>query len=172
MSFPGAVVPIAVASGVQSSFDILLASINTNPYFIGIMMIFLNLGGRFLGLEMSSKQEKFFQHPYVRRLLIFTVLFVATRNIWVAFWMTILVVLFVGYIFNENSALCIFNINGAAGSTCGKEGFQSGLSPLEEEMFQKLAQKRGIRSEPPEATTGTSNHIKNYYDNMKKIVMG
>jgi hypothetical protein len=91
----------------MSPVDALLQIFNTNPYFIGIMMLILNLGGRFISLEVTKKQEQFLQLPWVRRVLIFTVLFVATRNIWVAFWTTVIVVLVLGYLFNENSALCI-----------------------------------------------------------------
>ncbi len=150
MSFPGPVVPIAagVAAGAQSTIDMIIGAINTNPYFIGLMMIMLNLGGRFLGLEITPQQERFFQHPYVRRFLIFVVLFVATRNIWIAFWMTIVIVLFIGYLLNERSALCIFKFKGVTGATCSKEGFTgtapaSALTALEEEIYQKLAAKRG-----------------------------
>ncbi len=181
--------PIAASSmgATQSSFDLLLSTISANPYFIGLMMILLNLGGRFLGLEISPQQEKFFQHPYVRRLLIFTVLFVATRNIWVAFWMSLVVILCIGYLFNEKSGLCLFAWRGVAGSKCDsdtkKEGFTSGggLTALEEEIYQKLAQKRGAPKEEKftEKTAAVIDKeissivptevIKTYMDNMKVL---
>ena len=69
------------------------------------MMLLLNLGGRFIGMEVSKEQEKFFQQPWIRRALIFTVLFVATRNVFVAFIMTIVVLLVLSFLFNENSDL-------------------------------------------------------------------
>jgi hypothetical protein len=109
-----------------SVLDTTLAAINTSPYFTASMMLLLNLGGRFLGLELSKNQEQFFMHPYVRRFLIFVVLFVATRNIAIAFWMTILIILIIGYFFNENSSLCLFK-GGIMGSACSvKENFTSG----------------------------------------------
>lgn len=69
-----------------SPIDAFLNIFNTNPYFIGLTMLILNLGGRFLSLEVTKKQEQFLQHPWVRRLLIFIVIFVGTRSIYVAFW--------------------------------------------------------------------------------------
>jgi hypothetical protein len=85
MSLPAAMAPQMAASIMTiSPLDTFLQIFNTNPYFIGIMMLILNLGGRFISLEVTKKQEQFLQHPWVRRILIFTVLFVATRNIWVA----------------------------------------------------------------------------------------
>lgn len=118
---------------------------NSNPYFIGIMMLILNLGGRFISLEVTKKQEQFLQLPWVRRGLIFTVLFVATRNIWVAFWATLTVILFLGYLFNENSALCIFGQGGKAGSKCsdGQNTLKPGdeMTPEEKEILQRLSAK-------------------------------
>lgn len=103
--------------------DATLMYINSNPYFIGLMMLTLNLGGRFISLELSKSQEAFFQNPWVRRFLIFTVLFVGTRNIAVAFWMTFIVVLVLGHLLNENSALCIYT----GSSTCrSSEGMTAG----------------------------------------------
>lgn len=92
----------------MSPLDGFLQIFNNNPYFIGLMMLILNLGGRFISLEVTKKQEQFLQHPWVRRVLIFTVLFVATRNIWVAFWATLTFVLFLGYLFNEKFRLVPF----------------------------------------------------------------
>jgi hypothetical protein len=125
--------------------DAFLQIFNSNPYFIGIMMLILNLGGRFISLEVTKKQEQFLQLPWVRRGLIFTVLFVATRNIWVAFWATLTVILFLGYLFNENSALCIFGQGGKAGSKCdgGQDGLKPGeeMTPEEKEILQRLSAK-------------------------------
>ena len=127
--------------------DSLLAVFNTNPYFIGLMMLILNLGGRFIALEVTKEQERFFQHPLVRRFLIFVVLFVATRNIWVAFWSTVVIILFLGYLLNENSALCIFKSDwAAAGSKCSagepaSAGSMPGLTPEEQEILRRLKEK-------------------------------
>lgn len=92
---------------------------NTSPYFIGVMMLTMNLGSRFLALEMSKGQEAFFSHPWIRRFLIFVVFFIGTRNIWVAFWMALVSILLLGYLFNENSSLCIFK-GGLPGAACTK----------------------------------------------------
>lgn len=141
MSLPALANPIGTLISV-SPLDSILHIFNTNPYFIGLMMLVLNLGGRFIGLEVSKKQEQFFQHPWIRRGLIFTVLFVATRNIWVAFWMTLIVVLFIGYLFNENSSLCMFGNKGVSGSKCSKNNTSEDLTPDEKEILQRLYAKQ------------------------------
>jgi hypothetical protein len=100
MAHSGGMIPM-------SPFDAVLAGINSNPYFIGIMMLLLNLGGRFISLEMSKGQEAFFYNTWVRRSLIFIIIFVGTRNVLVALIMSSIIILCIGYLFNENSSFCI-----------------------------------------------------------------
>ena len=144
MSLPATMAaPIASAVASISPLDAFFQIFNTNPYFIGLMMFILNIGGRFISLEVTKKQEQFLQHPWVRRVLIFTVLFVATRSIGVAFWATVIFVLFLGYLFNENSALCLFGQTGRAGSKCGADAPKPGeeMTPEEKEILQRLSSK-------------------------------
>jgi len=153
MSLPGALAAPALQTVVaMSPMDSILHLFNSNPYFIGLMMLMLNLGGRFIGLEVTKQQEQFLQHPWVRRILIFTVLFVGTRSIWVSFWATLVVVLLLGYLFNENSAMCLFGQGGQAGSTCADPNKTAEMMTVEErEILQRLsskAQRTGMSSIP------------------------
>jgi hypothetical protein len=155
MSLPGLVAqPLAKIVGatvaVTGPIDAILGTFNGNLYFIGIMMLILNLGGRFIAMEITKEQEGFFQHPWVRRFLIFVVLFVATRNLMISFWLTIIVVLTLGYLFNENSAFCIIGKGGAPGATCAKDAngkaadaaAKPGMTPEEMEIFRRLNEKK------------------------------
>jgi hypothetical protein len=81
--------------------------INSNPYIIGLFMLLLNLGGRFLSLELTKKQEAFLQAPWIRPLLFFTVIFIATRNLVAAFWVTLLFFFIIWVVANENSPYCM-----------------------------------------------------------------
>jgi hypothetical protein len=141
MSLPPAPLPVLNPSIAINPLEHAFMAINTNPYFIGLMMLLLNLGGRFLGMEISKEQEKIFQNPWVRRGLVFTVLFVATRNVFVAFIMTVFVLLFMSFLLNENSDLCLWkdscetkpNDDGAP---------QPGLTPEETEIWRRLNEKQ------------------------------
>jgi len=148
MSLPGLVAhPLTVA--IASPVDAVLGLFNGNMYFIGLMMLILNLGGRFIPMEISKGQEMFLQHPWVRRCLIFVAIFIATRNLAISFWLTIAVVLCLGYLFNENSSLCILGKGGAPGASCAKdeqggkkEEPKPGMTPEEMEIFRRLNEKR------------------------------
>jgi hypothetical protein len=150
----------AITAIAAHPVDAILMSVNSNPYFIGLMMLMLNLGGRFVSMEMSKSQELFFQNVWVRRLLIFTILFVGTRNVAVAFWMSIIIILCIGYLFNENSSLCLFTGNDCkptaqvgAGTPAPIVGIPSmpsapsatsipGLSPEEATIYKTLHEKQ------------------------------
>ena len=153
MSLPGlaahGMAQAVAITGTASSIDVILGTLGANPVFIGLVMLILNLGGRFIVMEVSKEQEQVFQHPWVRRFLIFAVLFVATRSILTALWMTVVVVLVLGYLFNENSSMCLMK-GGVAGSTCAKGANASedgkgktggGMTPEEMDIFRRLNEK-------------------------------
>ncbi len=165
-------------------FDSVLNTLNTSPYFIGSMMLMMNLGARFLSLEVTKGQEAFLSHPWVRRSLIFVVFFMGTRSVWVAFWMALIVILLLGYLFNENSALCLFKA-GLPGSACS-EGFadnkeapplQPGLTPEENDILQKLLAKQArfqatVTKTEPEAVEGVHPEkplSEIYEENLEKV---
>jgi len=159
MSVPASIATaVTGAATIANPMDILMASINTNPYFIGIMMLLLNLGGRFLSLEITKEQEKVLSKPAVRRFFLFAVLFVATRNIIVALGLTVIVVLVLGYLFNENSDLCLWKP-----CTVGKpsdsepQASYSGLSSEEVMILKRLQDKQMAAqkkdTETPEVVT-------------------
>ena len=84
-----------------------ILAVNTNPYVVGVFMLLLNLGGRFLSLELTKKQEAFLQAAWVRPMIFFTVIFMATRNVVVAFWVTLLFFFIIWVVANENSPFCM-----------------------------------------------------------------
>jgi len=86
------------------SFLVTLHELNMNPYLLGLAYIVLNLGGRFMTLSVTPGQEAFLQNILFRPLLLFTIMFIGTRNIVVAFWLTILILICLNYLFNENSS--------------------------------------------------------------------
>lgn len=131
--------------------DILVSSINSNPYFIGTMMLLLNLGGRFLSLEVTKGQEKFLSDPTIRRFLLFVVLFVGTRNILVAAGMTVVIVILLGYLLNENSELYVFHSTATKKpekTTVAETGF--GLSMEEMMILKRLQDKQAQAQKTPE----------------------
>jgi hypothetical protein len=82
-------------------------SLNTSKYFAGLMILFLNLGSKYLALELSETQEQMLSNKIIRRVMVFTVVFVSTRDIWVSLISTAIFIVLVSGLFNENSKYCI-----------------------------------------------------------------
>ncbi len=97
----------AIAASGVDPLSAAIMFVNTNPYIIGIFMLLLNLGGRFLALELTKKQEAFLQAPWIRPVIFFTVIFIATRNVVAAFWVTLLFFFVIWVAANENSPFCM-----------------------------------------------------------------
>jgi len=56
-------------------------SIGTSPFFIGIMMLLLNVGSRYITHEFSHDDKEYSENLLLRRLAIFAACFVGTRDI-------------------------------------------------------------------------------------------
>jgi hypothetical protein len=104
------------------ALDSILASIhdiNMNPYVLGFAYILLNLGGRFMVMSVTPAQEAFLQNIVFRPLLLFAIMFIGTRNLVVAFWMTLLILLILHYFLNENSTWYLLRDWTASGNATG-----------------------------------------------------
>jgi hypothetical protein len=84
-----------------------------------------------------------------------------TRSIWVAFWATLVVILLMGYLFNENSALCIFGQGGTSGATCSTNSQHNpteSMSAEEREILMRLQAKANRMNKAP-VTDDAENEI-------------
>jgi hypothetical protein len=55
--------------------------LNQNTLFAGIMMLLLNVGSRFIVHEFSSNDKEYRENILIRRICIFAVCFVGTKDI-------------------------------------------------------------------------------------------
>lgn len=54
--------------------------LNNNTLFAGIMLLILNVGGRFIIHEVEGTDDEYAQNIFLRRLAIFAVCFVGTKD--------------------------------------------------------------------------------------------
>jgi len=101
--------PTPTEPTVMDQILLSIQDINMNPYLLGVAYITLNLGGRFMALSVSPVQEAFLQNIVFRPLLLFAIMFIGTRNVIVAFWLTLAVLLCLHYFLNEESDWYLLN---------------------------------------------------------------
>ena len=80
----------------------LFNDLSNSKYFLGIMMIIVNIGARYIIEELNPEQKKYLNSKFFRRIIIFSAFFVATRDILSSITLTIIFVLFIGELFNNN----------------------------------------------------------------------
>lgn len=79
-----------------------LEKIAENKYFIGVVMIMMNIGARFMIEELTPKQKEWINTQTFRRFIVFCAFFAATRDLLAAMTLTIIFILFVGEFSTDN----------------------------------------------------------------------
>ena len=134
----------------------------------------LNMGSRLLPFELSKGQEQFLNQAWFRRIVIFVIFFVATRNFITAFWLAFLIILSIGYLFNENSSLYLFgsptksNISGEV----SRSQPVAGLTPEETMILKSLtdkSEKHKMAATPEKPSLKPINLHKKYEDAISKL---
>jgi len=134
MSFGG---PTPSATPPSGPFEASMSQIASSPYTLAAAIFLLNIGGRFLPMEISKGQEQFLNQAWFRRTIIFVIFFVATRNLVTAAWLSLIMILCIGYLFNENSSLFIFGKSNAGISVAQSVA----LTPEEQAILKSLSDK-------------------------------
>ena len=92
---------------LPNNIHLALNKINNSKLFAGVVMILLNIGSRFVKIEVSKSQEKYLKKSLGRHLMIFAVCWLGTRDILIALAVTAIFNVFIDYLFNEKSKFCI-----------------------------------------------------------------
>lgn len=77
--------------------------LNNNPYFSGIALLMLNLGSRYIMSDLGEFHQKVLSHEIVKKIILFFLFFVGTRNVITSLILTIMFSVIIYGIFNENS---------------------------------------------------------------------
>lgn len=83
--------------------DLAIQGAQTNLFFIGIMMLVLNIGSRHIVHEFSDDDEEYSQNILLRRIAIFAACFVGTRDIVVSLILTAALVVLSTGMFHSKS---------------------------------------------------------------------
>jgi len=82
-------------------------ALNSSKLFAGLMMIFLNIGSKFVTIELSSNQKQFLANSILRQILVFAVAFVGTRDLVVSLILTAVFTILVDGLLHESSPISI-----------------------------------------------------------------
>ena len=81
--------------------------LNNSKFFAGLVILVMNIGSKYISVELSKTQENYIKYSLGRQILIFAIIWMGTRDIVTSLIMTIIFILFADYLFNEHSKYCI-----------------------------------------------------------------
>ena len=84
-----------------------LKHINESKFLIGIAMILLNIGSKYVDFKFTKTQEQMLRNGIAREILIFTIVFMGTRDLIYAILLTGAFIILSEYAFNEKSEYCL-----------------------------------------------------------------
>lgn len=81
--------------------------LNNSKFFAGVIMILLNVGSKFITIQFSKSTEEYMKWSVSKQLLVFSMAWMGTRDIYAALGLTAVFTILSEYLFNEESSLCI-----------------------------------------------------------------
>ena len=86
-------------------------SLNKSTYFAGLVMITLNIGSRYVDLNLGESVEMFIKQNITREILIFAIFWMGTRDILTATILTSVFVIVTQFFMNSESSMCLLSDN-------------------------------------------------------------
>ena len=84
-----------------------LGRLNNSKFFSGVVMIMLNIGSKYITIELSKNQEQYLKNNIGRQILIFAISWMGSRDVLIALALTAIFTVLTDHLFNEQSKFCI-----------------------------------------------------------------
>ena len=84
-----------------------LGYLNNSKFFAGLVMIMLNIGSKYITIELSKSQEAYLKNSVGRQILIFAISWMGSRDILIALSLTAIFTVLTDHLFNEESPMCV-----------------------------------------------------------------
>jgi len=81
--------------------------INDSKIFAGIMIITLNIVSRFVTINLSKSMEAYLKYTFSKYILVFTIAWMGSRDIYIASTIMLLYIIVVDYLLNDDSIFCL-----------------------------------------------------------------
>lgn len=82
-------------------------SLNSSKFFSGLIMLLMNVGSKYITIELSKTQSDYLRGSLARQLLIFSISWMGSRDIFKALALTAIFNVLTEHLFNEESSYCI-----------------------------------------------------------------
>ncbi len=80
---------------------------NGSKMFAGLVVITLNIASRFVTIKLSKSMESYLKFTFSRDVLVFCIVWMGSRDIYIAATFTLLFTFIMDFLLNEESSYCI-----------------------------------------------------------------
>lgn len=136
--------------------------INKSKIFAGLVVVTINIASRFVNMKLSKSLENYLKYAFSRDILIFCIVWMGSRDIYVSIVITTLFVLIADTLFNEDSVFCIL-----------PEHFTQPEPPTEKEIEQAkevLERAKSITIEPQLRNTANGDPTSYMHTSIESII--
>jgi hypothetical protein len=85
----------------------IIKNLDNSKLFAGIIMILLNVGSKFIAIQFSKSTEEYLKMNVSKQLLVFSMAWMGTREIYASLMLTAAFVILSEHLFNEESDYCV-----------------------------------------------------------------
>ena len=80
---------------------------NNNKYIYGVLMLLMNIGSRYIDFNLPTTHKIFLNSKPIQYLLLFTMAFIATRDVIISLLLTTSFVILIFHLVHPKSQYCI-----------------------------------------------------------------
>ena len=84
-----------------------IRAVNDSKIFAGLMIITLNIVSRFVNIKLSKSVEAYLKYTFSKYILVFTIAWMGTRDIYIALTIMTIYVIIMEYLLDDDSIFCI-----------------------------------------------------------------
>ena len=95
---------------IDTIFDKQFSSLNNSSLIVACCMVIMNLSAKYLPLDINSEIDEFLQSSVMRKVVVFAILYLATRKFVYALFGTIIFYIITRIILNRDSKLNLLQL--------------------------------------------------------------
>lgn len=96
-----------VPSSPLSSMHGYVSELNNSAVFAGLVMLIMNVGSRYVQINLSESTEEYLKHILKKEILVFAIAWMGTKNIYYSLIITTCFTLLADHFTNEESDYCM-----------------------------------------------------------------
>jgi hypothetical protein len=92
---------------IQELFSNIFVFLNNSKLFSAFIMVIMNLGSKYIAMDLNIYIEKFLSSYIIRKIAFFSIFWMATKDILLSIILTFIISFVIEILLNEKSKFCI-----------------------------------------------------------------